>query len=203
MKNKKTRTITRLAVLIAIIAIMSFTPLGYIRTAGLEISFLMIPVAIGAVTIGPWGGLVLGCVFGITSFIQCFGMSAFGTTLFGISPLGTFVVCFVSRALAGLLSGLIYKWLSKPWKPLPATILGCLAAPVFNTVFFMGTLVLFFYNTEYIRGIAEALGTSNPLAFIAAFVGIQGVVEAVVCTVVSVPICMAIAKYSKNSTAGG
>ena len=48
MKNSKTLKMVQLTILIAIVLLMSFTPVGYLRTAGLEISLLTIPVVIGA-----------------------------------------------------------------------------------------------------------------------------------------------------------
>ena len=51
MKKKMNTTyMVELAVLIAIILIMAFTPIGYIRTLGLEITLIVVPVAVGAVT---------------------------------------------------------------------------------------------------------------------------------------------------------
>mgnify|MGYP002231725940 CR=1 FL=1 len=57
-----------LAMMIAIILLMSFTPLGYLRTPGLSITLLTIPVAVGAIILGPKGGAVCGLAFGATSF---------------------------------------------------------------------------------------------------------------------------------------
>ena len=71
-----TKYLVEMALLVAIILLMAFTPIGYIKTAGLEITLIVIPVAVGAVTLGPAAGAILGGVFGITSFIQCFGMCA-------------------------------------------------------------------------------------------------------------------------------
>ena len=69
MKKKMNTTyMVELAVLIAIILIMAFTPIGYIRTLGLEITLIVVPVAVGAVTLGPMAGLILGTIFGITQF---------------------------------------------------------------------------------------------------------------------------------------
>ena len=109
--NRSSRTVklVEMALLVAIILILAFTPLGYIKTLGLEITLIVVPVTIGAIILGPLGGAVLGAVFGITSFIQCFGMSPFGAVLLGINPFGTFVVCVVSRILMGWLTGLIYN----------------------------------------------------------------------------------------------
>ena len=102
MKKKMNTTyMVELAVLIAIILIMAFTPIGYIRTLGLEITLIVVPVAVGAVTLGPMAGLILGTIFGITSFIQCFGMSAFGVMLLSINPVFTFIVCVPTRMLMG------------------------------------------------------------------------------------------------------
>ena len=55
-----------------------------------------------------------------------------------------------------------------------------LAGPVLNTVFFMSALVLFFYQTDFIQGMVQTLGAANPLMFVVLFVGVQGVLEAVV-----------------------
>ena len=46
------------------------------------------------------------------------------------------------------------------------------------------SLVIFFYNTEYIQGFAQAFGVTNPFMFVIAFVGVQGAIEAVICFVV-------------------
>ena len=55
-KNFDTKFMVELALMIAIIIIMSLTPLGYIRTPGLSITLLTVPVAVGAVLLGPTGG---------------------------------------------------------------------------------------------------------------------------------------------------
>ena len=107
--TNRTRTLTTLGILTAIILVMTFTPLGYIKTMGLEITLLHIPVILGAALTGPAGGMVLGAVFGFTSFFQCFGLSTFGTTLFSINPAGTFIVCVIPRVLLGLVAAYIYR----------------------------------------------------------------------------------------------
>ena len=91
MKKKfDTKRLVLLAMLAGILLMMSFTPLGYLNIGPLAISLNMIPVAIGAVALGPTGGAVLGAVFGITSCLQCIGIggtSAMGMLLFEISLL--------------------------------------------------------------------------------------------------------------------
>ena len=138
------------ALLSAIVLVMAYTPLGYLKTAGLEITFIMIPVVIGAATVGPSAGAILGGVFGITSFIQCFGMSAFGSTLMGINPVLTFLVCVPTRILAGFISGLVFKAIGKKGKEKLGATAASLAGPLLNTLFFMSTLILCFGKTEFL-----------------------------------------------------
>jgi len=184
MKNRNERTL-RLALLglfTALIILMSFTPLGYLRTAGVEITFLAIPVALGAILLGPTDGAILGGIFGITSFIQCFGFSAFGTTLLGINPIFTFILCLVPRILMGWLGGLTFKAINGGGKrELLASSVTSLVTPLVNTVLFTGLLILFFWNSDYIQ---ELSGGRNILAFIPLFVGVNGLLETVACLII-------------------
>lgn len=178
MEKRKTLEMVQMAVLIAVILIMSFTPIGYLRTAGLEISIITIPVVIGAMIIGPKAGLVLGLVFGLTSFYQCFGMSPFGATLLGINPVATFLVCVPTRGLMGWLTGVIYKAIDKLDKTgWVAYFVGGLVGAFLNTLFFMGMLLICFWNCEYIQNLNATFGNLNPFAFVIAFVGINGLLE--------------------------
>ena len=173
-------------------------PRSDIRTAGLEITLIVVPVAVGAVTLGPAAGAILGGVFGVTSFIQCFGMSPFGAALLGINGFLTFLVCVPTRILMGWLTGLIYKGLRKTKLPSGASVtISNLCCPLLNTTFFMGMLVIGFYNTEYIQSFVSALGAKNALLFILAFVGVNGLVEAIVCFVVGTAISAALKKALK------
>jgi Predicted membrane protein len=196
--NFRTVKMVQLALFTAIIVLMAFTPIGYIKTFGLEIALIVVPVAIGAVTLGPAGGAVLGAVFGITSFIQCFGMSPFGAALLNINPLGTFVLCMVPRILMGWLTGLIFKTMNRFSKTLSYAVAN-LAGPLLNTILFMTTLVLFFYRTDFIQGFVEKTGAGNVFAFIIAFVGINGLIEAIVCFVLGTAVSKAIDIFARKS----
>lgn len=183
--QKKVLWLTETAIFAAIIVVMSFTPLGYLKTAGLEITFNMIPVVIGAIVGGPSAGAILGGVFGLTSFIQCFGSSPFGATLLGINPILTCIVC-MTRILAGWLAGVAYKGIARKEKrQIIGSTVAALVGPISNTVFFTGSLVLFFGRTEFIQNLMSQMGTSSVFSFIVAFVGLQGLVEAIVCFVVT------------------
>ncbi len=172
------KDLTTTSMMIAIILLMSFTPLGYLRTAGLEVSLITIPVAIGAMIIGPRAGLLLGTVFGLTSFYQCFGMSAFGAALLGINPFLTFLVCVPTRALMGWFTGIVFIGIEKLDRSKTVSFfIGGFLAALFNTILFMSALIVFFWNTEYIQSINAGLGNLSVFAFILAFVGVNGLLE--------------------------
>lgn len=194
MKNTKTSTMVTYALLIAIIVIMGFTPLGYLKVGAIEITFITIPVIIGAIIMGPACGAVLGATFGITSFIQCFGMSPFGAALLGINPILTFILCIVPRTLMGWLCGIIFKTIKNKSGFLVASLSGALL----NTIFFVLGLVLMFGRTEYITTMIDSLGGGNLFAFLVAFVGINGLIEAVVCAVLGTAITAGVYKGVKK-----
>lgn len=194
MKNTKTSTMVTYALLIAIIVIMGFTPLGYLKVGAIEITFITIPVIIGAITMGPACGAALGATFGITSFIQCFGMSPFGSALLGINPILTFILCVVPRTLMGWLCGIIFKAIKNKAGFLVASLSGALL----NTIFFVLGLVLMFGRTEYITTMINSLGGGNLFVFLVAFVGINGLIEAVVCAMLGTAIAAGVYKGIKK-----
>ena len=181
-RSTDTRKMVTMAMLSAILLIMSFTPLGYLNIGPLAISLNMIPVGIGAIALGPTGGAVLGAMFGITSFLQCIGIggtSAMGVILFEISPVLAFIQRFVPRLLAGLLSGLIYLGVKKVTNPTVAGFVTGFCAALLNTLLFMVALVALFGGTEYVQGLIDG---RNVIVFMCAFVGINAVVEMVAAT---------------------
>lgn len=183
-KTMDVRQMVLLAMLGGILLVMSFTPLGYLNIGPLAISLNMIPVAIGAMALGPKGGAFLGGVFGLTSFLQCIGVggtSLMGVALFEISPVLAFVQRFFPRLLAGWLSGLIYQWLHRATNGTVAGFVTGFAAALMNTVLFMAALLLLFGNSEYLRSL---IGGRNLLVFVCAFVGINAIVEMVATTAV-------------------
>lgn len=192
-KKHGTGKMVRTALLTAIIFVMAFTPLGYFKTGGLSITLLPVPVIIGAIVMGPMTGAVLGLAFGITSLIQCFGLEPFGTALMGINPVGTILTCLVPRVFMGFLTGVIFTAFSRmDKKKLLSFAATSLLGALFNTVFFMSFLVLFFYKTDFIQKIVTGMGTSSALSFALAFVGINGLIEAVACCVLAGAISKAV-----------
>ena len=96
----------------------------------------------------------------------------------------------VARVLAGGLTGLVFERLhrSERFRPVSYAV-GGLLGPVFNTLFFMGSIVLFFWNTEFIQEMASTMGAANPLTFVVLFVGINAVFETAISFLVSTALC--------------
>lgn len=174
-----------LGLLAAVMLVLTTTSLGYIKIGLLEITLNVVPMGIAAVALGPVGGGVIGGVFGITSFLQCIGIggsSAMGVALFEISPILTFILCFVTRVLTGVIIGFLHRLMTKGLgKKIPCFVTGFLAA-FFNTLLFMGTLVLLFGKTDYLQ---ELIAGRNILVFICAFVGVNAITEMVASTLIT------------------
>lgn len=195
LSKSKILALTENAMLAAIVVLMAFTPVGYLQIGLVKMTFIMIPVAVGAITLGEKSGAFLGLVFGVTSFVQCFGLDIFGTTLMSINPIYTFIMCIIPRVLMGYLCGLIYKSLAKLKKGI-AVVIASLSAPVINTVLFMTALMIFFGKSDYIMSMRA--GTENLWAFLIAFVGLNGVMEVVTTTVIAPPVTLAVEKATKK-----
>lgn len=201
MSHKQIKKMVLLAILTAIMLIFAFTPLGYLKTAGIEITLMVIPVAIGAILCGPSGGAFLGGVFGLTSFIQCFGMSAFGAFLLGVNPILTFITCFVPRILCGWLSGLIFKALQKIDKTkIVSYFAASLSTALLNTILFMLSIIVFFWhNGDFISTMNSwSIPTDSIWIFLVAFVGLNGIIEAIVNFIVGAGIAKVLMQINKD-----
>ena len=198
MKNNDLRTLSRLALLVAIELVMKAIGLGSVPVGPLYMSFLTLPIAVGAITMGPVAGAVLGGVFGAVSFYDAVtGASALTGALFQGSPVNTFILCVGMRVLMGVCVGLLFNGLSKLDKSRTwSYIVSAMCAPALNTLFFMGYIVLAFYHTDYVQSLVLAKGASNPLMFVILLTGMQGLVEAIVCSVAGTAIGGALLKVT-------
>lgn len=191
-KRLDVRALTVLALMTALLIVFSFTPIGSIPVGPLVITLNIIPVAIAAVALGPKGGLAMGCVFGLLSFLQALGIgipSGMGAMLVSISPFLAFVQRFVPRALDGLLVGAIFAACEKKLGQGPASFIAGFFSAFLNTLFFMSALVLLFGHTEYMQNL---IAGRNIIVFICAFVGVNAVVEMVSSTLITGLVCTAL-----------
>ena len=184
-KKADVRFLTQIALLVAIEMVMKTIGLGSVPIGPLYMSFLTVPIAVGAIVLGPLAGVILGGVFGFVSFMDAIkGASIMTSNLLAVSPVHTFVLCLGTRVLMGACVGFVYQGMKRICKN---SMVNCfvtsLSAPLLNTLFFMGYIVLAFYHTEYIQGLVSAKGAGNPVMFVVLLVGVQGLIEALVCSV--------------------
>lgn len=154
MSNRKTRIfhLTLLSLFIALMLVMNFTPIGYITTGAFSITLMTIPVALGACCTGISGGAILGFVFGLTSFLQAFGIGflidPLAANLFNTDPIAYTLTCFLPRIIAGLISALIFTVFEKKGKTnILSFVLSAGAVPILNTLLFMSFYAVLYQNT--------------------------------------------------------
>ncbi len=179
-KRTNTRYLVELALFVAIILMMKITHLTSIPVGPLNMTLTMIPIAIGAMLMGPLAGGILGMVYGFTSLYDAVsGGSAMTAFFFQISPVNTVILCVVLRTIVGVATGWVFRLLRKVDRTKTICyFVGGLAAPVLNTLLFMGYIVIVFYKTEFVQNLVASLGATNPIMFIVLVVGVQGLLEA-------------------------
>ena len=143
--KKKTLRLVELAMLIALIAVLQFTgasiPIGLV-----PLTFVLIPICIGAFLLGPIDGAILGFVFGLITVIQT-PQNGILNFLFQASPVIYVILALTKATLAGFLSGLIYKAFDKAFGGKLVylkTLIASIAAPIINTGIFVLGMIIFF-----------------------------------------------------------
>lgn len=199
-KKQDVRYLTEMALLVAIILVMKLTGLSSIPVGPLNMTLTMVPIAIGAMLMGPLAGGVLGLIYGFTSFYDAVsGGSVMTGVFFQLSPVHTFLLCVGMRVLVGVGAGWLFRALHRvdPTKTICYFITG-LCTPLLNTALFMGYIVAVFYQTDFIQERVAALGAANPFLFVVLLVGVQGLVEAGTGAVVGGGVAKAVAKALKR-----
>ena len=144
--NEKTRRLTGLALMTAIIVVLQVVA-SFVKFGPFSITLALAPIIIGAALYGAGAGAWLGAVFGVVVLIACIaGWDYGGNVLFTANPLLTAALCIVKGAAAGFVSGLVFRGLSRR-SPMGAAITAGIVCPVVNTGIFIVGLTLFFYDT--------------------------------------------------------
>lgn len=155
MKNKeRIQTITGLSILIGLAIALSFMS-NYVKFGPVEINLGLIVIVIAACIYGPIGGAVIGFVNGV---IMIFAPGTL-TVFMPYNPLVTILLCITKTTVAGIVSGLIFKLLSKK-KDFLASVLSSIVVPIVNTGIFIIGATLFFLNIEFWQGSFTKMITS-------------------------------------------
>lgn len=202
--NQRTLMLAQMGVLVAIMLLFHFTGIGFITLGPVQMTIMWVPIIIGAITLGPTAGAILGGVFGITVLHS---MGALTALLFDTNPILTVFLMVVVRGLGvGALSGLLFKGLSrfdrkKTWS---FEVTAFMTALLNTTMFILGTVVIFGTHKgmhvwlEAVGGAVgfefAAEGATRGTVFTAllALVGTQAFIEMAVCTLIAATVARVI-----------
>lgn len=184
-QHTQIKKITGVGLLTAITVVL--TLLGNTIAIGpVAINLSLIPIALGAIIYGPLSGLLLGVVNGVVVLL------APSTSIFlSHNVILTIVTCLLKTGLAGLISGLIYKWISK-YSEKVSIILAALIVPIINTSIFCLCVFLFFYDL-----LLSGQGANAFLYFALTIVGWNFVFE-IIATSVLCPVLIHVARVIKR-----
>lgn len=201
MRSDKTRVLTTTAVLAAICLLLGLTPIGYIPIPPIEITLMCVPVIIGTIMLGLRSGLILGFIFGLTSLLTIFiRPSLLSQFLFSLNPLKTIMLVFIPRMVIPITTWLVYKAFNKDTKVRAnvATGVAAFIGSMTNTVLFLGVLYLLFLPE--VEQLSAAFG-ATPESFFGVLAGIgaiNGLPEAAVAIILSIPIIYALSKIKRK-----
>ena len=200
--NVTTRDLAEMALFLAIIIILAFTPLGYIPLGIITPTTMHIPVIVAGIVLGPKKGAITGFMFGLTSFLKA---SFFAPTItsFLFSPLypggnaWSLVICFVPRILIGIVAYYVYIGMKKVIKNsvVSMAVAGAMGS-ITNTILVMGMAYKFF-GRQYAEALDKAYEVVLP--FILSVVFGNGVPEAIVAAIITAGVCTALLKVRHNT----
>ena len=146
-RNQKVLHLVELAMLVALVVVLQ--GLGASITIGLvPLTFVLIPIVVGAFLLGPLEGAILGFVFGLITVIQTPANPVL-MVFFNANPVAYVVLALLKATLAGLCAALIYKALGKLFKgkyTYLQTTIASISAPIINTGIFVLGMFLFFFE---------------------------------------------------------
>lgn len=193
MNMTNTKKFTRMTLLVALLAILAFTPLGFIMIPPISITIMHIPVIVGSIILGPVCGGILGFCFGLFSMIKAICVPTAGDIIFSPmlsgAPLASIVMCLIPRIILGIVPGLLYIAFTKIRMPRAASIVvSAGVSTALHTMLVLLCMVLFF---------KEVAG----MAIVDVFkylIGINGVVELLAAIVVSGAVCTPLLRISSK-----
>lgn len=165
----KTRKLVGMAIFTALVVVLQVISY-YVKVGPFSVTFVLIPVVVGAALYGAGSGAFLGGVFAVVVIIGCIsGVDAGGFILWSANPLYVILICLAKGILAGWLAGIVYKAIAKQGKHLYLGVLAAaIVSPVVNTGIFLLGMTLLFHETL----VAWAGGIS--LVYFA-FIGLAGI----------------------------
>jgi uncharacterized membrane protein len=206
--KRKTVTLTRFAMLLAIEAVVCFTKLGSLPMGPVVATLAMIPVIITAILLGTGAGAAMGAFAGFFSLLVWMFIPPNPLIAFVFNPfysVGTthgnvwsLVICFVPRILVGVVTGACFHMFSRlKWKSGLAYGLSGVLGSLVNTFGVLGGIYIFFGHSW-----AGALGKGFDviLGVIGLIIVTNGIPEAIIGGVAAYAVCRPLQKYMKHDS---
>ncbi len=194
-QSERIRQMVIAAMLSAIVAVLTFTPIGMIPLPPPlpNATTVHIPVLVAALVEGPVVGLVVGLVFGLCSLIHAWQVGMVGLTLFFRNP----VISVLPRMLVPLIAfGAWFLWRRIVRQNAVTDKIGVAVSAVIgtvtNTVLCLGLIALIYggdltamLNEMISVGSADATYLNSAGAWLVAVVGIpNGIGECIVAAII-------------------
>ena len=145
--------LVQLALLTAVIMALHFSGVA-IPAFGTKISLVLIPIALGAMLLGPAAGAILGFIYGMTVFVTLgvMHMDPFTGFLFDNTPVMAALICTVKTTAAGFVAGWVYRALSKKSVWLAVFVAAALVPTINTGVFVLGCFLIYSTISEFAAG---------------------------------------------------
>ena len=136
-------------ILIAVEFFMSFSFMGYVHIAPISLTFVYIPVMVAGCILGPKNSTIVGAVFGIASmwkasaFYVAAGDAIFSPVM-SEKPFASILLSVGSRALFGLIIGLLYRVAKNSRHPIAGILLVSTVGRTIHTVLVYSFMQLLF-----------------------------------------------------------
>lgn len=130
------------AVLLALVIVLQIWG-GTLKILATSLSFVLVPIVLGGMLLGPLAGACLGFAFGLIVLIYGLtGADGFTAILLQDHFVLTILLCLIKGTAAGFVSGLLYKVIANK-NSLAASFVASAAAPIVNTgLFIIGALLM-------------------------------------------------------------
>lgn len=197
--QSKTRTVVCMAILIALMLLFGFTPIGYIPMPFASLTLMCLPVLIGTFVLGPRAGFGLSLVFIITSLVQlAIKPTAMALILLEANPFLCVVSLIIPRLLIPFATWGVWKLLERRW-PRASMIAASAAGSLTNTFGYLLLLQIWFVS-DIATGFGMTLGAATALIW--GIVLTNGLPEALLAAVICPLVSRAISKSVPPLTSG-
>ncbi|WP_297632463.1 ECF transporter S component [uncultured Clostridium sp.] len=194
-KTSRRRLTSRQLVVIGMLSgitiFMGLTGIGFIPIPPVKLTIMGVPVIIGAILEGPLVGGLVGLVFGLFGMYQAIA-APFPTSPLFLNP----ITSLVPRILIGVITYYVYRALRNRFKKESVAIgISAIVGSLVNTVGVLGCIYIFGLN-QYASLLH--ISKNSVLGALGIIAGTNGIPEAIICTVITIPVVLAVMKIKKR-----